>query len=46
MLKNKLPLLIGGFLAVLVVVGTISAGVTYADNSTPPSQTAEWTRPA
>ena len=36
-MKNKLPLLIGGFLAVLVVVGAIGAGVAYADNSTPPT---------
>lgn len=39
MLKNKLPLLIGGFLAVLVVVGAIGAGVAYADDSTPPAGT-------
>ncbi len=36
-MKNKLPLLIGGFLAVLVVVGAIGAGVAYADDSTPPA---------
>jgi hypothetical protein len=40
-LKNKLPLLIGGFLAVLVVVGAIGAGVAYADKSTPLSQIAD-----
>ena len=39
MFKKKLPLLIGGFLAVLVVVGAISAGVAYADDSTPPTGT-------
>ena len=39
MLKQKLPLLIGGFLAVLVVVGAIGAGVAYADDSTPPAGT-------
>jgi hypothetical protein len=39
MLKRKLPLLIGGFLAVLVVVGAIGAGVAYADDSTPPART-------
>jgi phage I-like protein len=37
MLKKKLPLLLGGFLAVLVVVGAIGAGIAYADNSTPPA---------
>lgn len=37
MLKNKLPMLIGGFLAVLVVVGAVSAGIAYADSSTPPA---------
>jgi uncharacterized membrane protein len=36
-MKNKLPLLIGGFLAVLVIVGAIGAGVAYADSSTPPA---------
>lgn len=36
-MKNKLPLLIGGFLAVLVVVGAIGAGIAYADDSTPPA---------
>lgn len=36
-MKNKLPLLIGGFLAVLVIVGAIGAGIAYADNSTPPA---------
>jgi hypothetical protein len=41
MLKRKLPLLIGGFLAVLVVVGAISAGIAYADNSTPPTGTSD-----
>lgn len=39
MLKRKLPLLIGGFLAVLVVVGALGAGIAYADNSTPPAGT-------
>jgi hypothetical protein len=39
MLKRKLPLLIGGFLAVLVVVRAIGAGVAYADDSTPPAGT-------
>lgn len=38
-MKNKLALLIGGFLAVLVVVGAIGAGVAYADDSTPPTGT-------
>lgn len=36
-MKNKLPLLIGGFLAVLVVVGAIGAGIAYADDTTPPA---------
>ncbi len=40
MLKRKLPLLIGGFLAVLVVVGAIGAGVAYADDTTPPASTS------
>jgi hypothetical protein len=30
-------MLIGGFLAVLVVLGAIGAGVAYADNATPPA---------
>jgi len=37
MLKKKLPLFIGGFLAVLVVVGAVSAGIAYADDSAPPT---------
>ena len=36
-MKNKIPMLIGGFLAVLVVVGSVAAGVAYADDSTPPT---------
>ena len=35
-MKNKLPMLLGSFLAVLVVVGAVSAGIAYADDSTPP----------
>lgn len=42
-MKNKIPMFIGGFLAVLVVVGAIAAGVAYADDSTPPDPSA---RPA
>lgn len=34
-MKNKIPMLIGGFLAVLVVVGAVGAGIAYADDSTP-----------
>jgi hypothetical protein len=41
MLKQKLPLLIGGFLAVLVVVGAIGAGIAHADNSAPPAQVSD-----
>lgn len=41
MLKRKLPLLVGGFLAVLVIVGAIGAGVAHADDSTPPFLTGE-----
>ena len=40
-MKNKLPLLIGGFLAVLVIIGAIGAGVAYADNSTPPARAGQ-----
>lgn len=36
-MKNKIPMLIGGFLAVLVVVGAVGAGIAYADDSTPPT---------
>jgi len=36
-MKQKLPLLVGGFLAVLVVVGAIGAGIAYADRGAPPS---------
>lgn len=36
-MKSKLPLLVGGFLAVLVVVGAIGAGVAYADKGGPGS---------
>jgi len=31
-------MLLGGFLAVLVVVGAVSAGIAYADDSTPPER--------
>jgi uncharacterized membrane protein len=39
-MKKKLPMLIGGFLAVLVVVGAIGAGIVYADDATPPTPSA------
>lgn len=38
-MKNKLPMLLGGFLAVLVVLGAVSAGIAYADDTTPPDPT-------
>ena len=41
MLKKKLPILIGGLLAVLVVVGAIGAGIVYAQGGTPPALTGQ-----
>ena len=35
MLKKKLPLLIGGILAALMIVGVVGAGIVYAQGGTP-----------